>query len=167
MEQWEQCVLANHSKFPPVADEEFLSGTRVLAAPKKIGSAFLKREFRRETRSFLEEFTNSVPSTVAELSRIGQGLSCFLPCDRHWWGWPRAASFAWSVSQWAFGRGWVRNSEIEASRAGYQSFAPAQRQLERSSTSSRLYVGDARSFCSSQADFCAHQHLFKVSILTN
>ena len=39
VEQWEQYVLANHSKFSPFADEEFLSGTRVLAAPNSIGSS--------------------------------------------------------------------------------------------------------------------------------
>ena len=63
VEQWEQRVLANHSKFPPIADEEFLSGTRVLAALKKIGSSNLKKEFQRDTCRLLEEFTNSLLST--------------------------------------------------------------------------------------------------------
>ena len=45
VEKWEQYVLANHSKFPPIATEEFLTGTRVLAALKKIGSSYLKRKF--------------------------------------------------------------------------------------------------------------------------
>ena len=37
VEQWDDCVLPNHSKFPPIADGEFLAGTRVLAALNKIG----------------------------------------------------------------------------------------------------------------------------------
>ena len=37
VEQWDEYVLANHSNFPPIADGEFLSGTRVLAALNKIG----------------------------------------------------------------------------------------------------------------------------------
>ena len=70
-------MLANHSKFPPISDEEFLAGPWVLAALNKNGSLYLKREFRRETRSFLEQFTNSLLSTVVAGSNIGQGLSCF------------------------------------------------------------------------------------------
>ena len=41
-------MLGNHSKFPPISDEEFLAGTRVLAALKKIRSSYLKRDLRRE-----------------------------------------------------------------------------------------------------------------------
>ena len=76
MEEWEQYVLANHTKFPPIANGEFFSKTRVLAALKKIGSSYFKRELQRDVRRFLEEFTNSMLSTVAAHSKIGQGLSC-------------------------------------------------------------------------------------------
>ena len=79
VEQWEQYVLANHSKFSPVSKEEFLSGMWVLAALNKIESSYWKREFRQEARRFLEEFTTSVFSTVAARSNIGEGLSCFCP----------------------------------------------------------------------------------------
>ena len=66
-------------KTPPFGDGEFLSGTRVLAALNKIGSSYLKKEFQRNGRRFLGEFTNSVLSTVAARSKIGQGLSCSWP----------------------------------------------------------------------------------------
>ena len=79
VEQWDDYVLPNHSKFPPIADGEFLAGKRVLAALNKIGSSYLKREFQRDARRFSEEFTTSVLSTVAARSKIGQGLSCFCP----------------------------------------------------------------------------------------
>ena len=79
VEQWYDYVLPNHSKFPPIADGDFLAGTRVLAALNKIGSSYLKRDFQRHARRFLEEFTTSVLSTVAARSKIGQGLSCFCP----------------------------------------------------------------------------------------
>ena len=72
-------MLANHCKFPPIADEKFLPGTWVSAAVNKIGSFQWKREFRRETRKFLEEFKNSVLSTVAARSNIGRRMSCFCP----------------------------------------------------------------------------------------
>ena len=73
VEQWDEYVLANHSKFPPIADGEFLSGTRVLAALNKIGISYLKKEFQRDARRFLEDFTTSVLSTVAARSKAGQG----------------------------------------------------------------------------------------------
>ena len=79
VEQWEQYVMANNSKFPPIAHGEFLSWTRVLAALNKIGSSYLKRGFQRDARRFLEDITNSVLNTDATRSKIGQGLSCFCP----------------------------------------------------------------------------------------
>ena len=81
VEQWDEYVLANHSKFPPIAGGEFLflSGTLVLATLTKIGSFFLKKWFQRDARRFLEELTTSVLSTVDARSKIGQELSCFCP----------------------------------------------------------------------------------------
>ena len=119
VEQWEQYVLANYSKFPPIADEEFLAGTRVLAALKKIGSSSLKREFQRDARRFLEEFPNAVLSTVAARSKIGQGLSCFCPAiiiggDDH-----APLHLLGLLLDRLLERGWIKGSEIEACRAEY------------------------------------------------
>ena len=36
VEQWQQYVVSSYSKFPPISDEEFLSGTRVLTALNQI-----------------------------------------------------------------------------------------------------------------------------------
>ena len=117
MEQWEQYVMTSHSNFPPIADEEFLSGTPVLAALNKIGSSFLKREFQRDARRFLEEFTNSVLSTVAACSMIGQGLNCFctaiiLGGDNH-----APLHLLGLLLDGLLERGWIKGSEIEACRA--------------------------------------------------
>ena len=166
VEQWDDYVLPNHSKFVPIADGEFLAGTRVLAALNKIGSSYLKREFQRDARRFLEEFTSSVLSTVAARSKIGQGLSCFCPAiiiggDDH-----APLHLLGLLLDGLLDHGWVKGSEIEACRSEYQSFVQEQRQLERSSTRSRPDIGDVLSFCSSQAGFRARQHLFKVCIVT-
>ena len=167
VEQWDDYVLLpNHSKFPPIADGEFLAETRVLAALNKIGSSFLKREFQRDARRFLEEFTTSVLSTVAARSKIEQGLSCICPAiiiggDDH-----APLHLLGLLLDGLLGRGWIKGSEIEACRAEYQSFVQEQRQLERSSTRSRPDIGDVPSFCSLQAGFRARQHLFKVCIVT-
>ena len=79
VEQWEEYVVANHSRFAPVDDKHFLQGTRVMAALGKVGSPYLQKEFGRDARRFLEEFLNCVLATVASRSVIGQGLSCFCP----------------------------------------------------------------------------------------
>ena len=167
VEQWDEYVLPNHSKFPPISDGEFLAGTRVLAALNKIGSSYLKREFQRDARRILEEFTTSVLSTVAARSKTGQGLSCFCPAiviggDDH-----APFHLLGLLLDGLLERGRVKGSEIEACRSAYQSFVQEQRQLERSSTRSRPDIGDVLSFCCSQAGFRARQHLFKVCIVTN
>ena len=79
VEQWEEYVVSNHSRFAPIDDKHFLEGTRVMAALGKVGSHYLQKEFRRDARRFLEDFVNCVLSTVAARSFIGQGLSCFCP----------------------------------------------------------------------------------------
>ena len=78
VEQWEEYVVSNLSRFAPIDDKHFLEGTRVMAALGKVGSHYLQKEFRRDARRFLEDFVNCL-STVAARSVIGQGLSCFCP----------------------------------------------------------------------------------------
>ena len=119
VEHWDDYVLPNHSKFPPIGDGEFLAGTRVLAALNKIESSYLKREFQRDARGFLEEFTTSVLSTVAARSKIGQGLSCFCPAiiiggDNH-----APLHLLGLLLDGLLDRGWVKGSEIEACRSEY------------------------------------------------
>ena len=167
VEQWDDYVLPNHSKFAPIADGESLAGTRVLAALNKIGSSYLKREFHREARRFLEEFTSSVLSTVSARLKIGQELSCFCPAiifggDHH-----APLHLLVLLLDGLWDHGWVTGSGIEACRSEYQSFVQEQQQLERSSTRSHPDIGDVLSFCSSLVGFRAHQHLFKVCIVAN
>ena len=166
VERWDEYVLTDHSKLPAIADGEFLSGTRVLAALSKIGSSCLKKEFQRDARRFLEEFTTSMLSTVATRSKVGQGLSCFCPAiiiggDNH-----APLHLLGLLLDGLLERGWMKVGEIEACRAEYQSFAQEQQQLERSSARSRPEIGDVLSFCSLQVGFRASEHLFKVCSLT-
>ena len=117
VEHWDEYVLANHSKFPAIADGEFLSGTRVLAALNKIGSSYLKKEIQRDARIFLEEFTSSALSTVAARSKVGQGLSCFCPAiiiggDDH-----APLHLLGLLLDGLLEREWMKGSEIEACRA--------------------------------------------------
>ena len=77
VEQWEEYVVPNHSRFSAIDEKDFLANTRVIAALDKVGSHYLQKEFRRDARRFLEDFVKCVLSTVASRSVIGQGLSCF------------------------------------------------------------------------------------------
>ena len=72
-------MLLSHSCFVAIVEEHFLEGTRLLASLEKINSSFLRKEFRRDCRRFLENLVSTILSTVAALSPIGQGLSCFCP----------------------------------------------------------------------------------------
>ena len=167
VEQWEECVVPNHSRFPAIDEKDFLTGTRVMAALCKVGSHFLQREFHRDSRRFLEDFVNCVLSTVASRSVIGQGLSSFCPAIVV--GGDDVAPFQLfkKLLDVLLEKGWTRGSQVEACRAEYQSFVQEQRQLERSSTRSRPDVGDVLSFCSAQAGFCSRRHLYKVCNLAN
>ena len=166
-EQWEEYVVANHSRFAPIDDKHFLEGTRVMAAMGKVGSQFLQKEFRRDARRFLEDFLNCVLSTVASRSVIGQGLSCFCPAIVV--GGDDVAPLQLLNKQvdGLLEKSWIRGSEVEAFRADYESFVQEQRQLERSSRRSRPDVGDVLSFYSGQAGFPARRHLYKVCSVSN
>ena len=166
VEQWEQYELPNNEKSPPIADGEFLSETRVLAALKKIGSSHLKRDFPRDARRLLEEFTISVLSTVAARSKMGQGLSCVCLAIVIGGDYHAPLHLVDLLLDGLLEREWIKGSEIEACRSEYQSFVQEQRQLERSSTRIRLDVGDVLSFFFLQAGFRARQHLFEVCIVT-
>ena len=167
VEQWEEYVVPNLSRFPAIDDKAFLAGTRVMAALDKVGGHYLRTEFRRDARCFLEEFVNCVLSTVASRSIIEQDLSCFCPAIVL--GGDGFAPFQLfnKLLDVLLENGWTRGSEIEACRAEHQSFVQEQRQLERSSMRSRPDVGDVLSFCSAQAAFRVRRHLYKVCIMSN
>ena len=167
VEQWEEYAVPTHSRFPAIDDKDFLAGARLIAALDKVGSHYLRTEFRRDARRFLEDFVNCVLSTVASRSVIGEGLSCFCPAIV--FGGDDVAPFQLfnKLLDGLLEKGWTRGSEVEACRAEYQSFVQEQRQLEWSSTRSRPDVGDVLSFCSAQAAFRARWHLYKVCIVSN
>ena len=167
VEQWEEYVVPNHSRFPAIDEKDFLVGSRVVAALCKVGSHYLQIEFRRDARRFLEDFVNCVLSTVASRSVIRQGLSCFYPAIVV--GGEDVVLFHLfnKLLDGLLEKGWTRGSEVEACRAEYQSFVHEQRQLDWSSTRSHHDVGDFLSFCSAQAGFRARRHLFKVCIAAN
>ena len=167
MEQWEEYVVPNQSRYPAIEEKDFLAGTRVMAALGKVGSHYLHTEFRRDSRRFLEEFVNCVLSTVASRSVNGQALSCF--CLAIVVGGDDVAPFQLfnKLLEGLLEKGWTRRSEVEECRAEYQSFVQEQRKLEQLSTRSRTDVGDILSFCSAQVGFRARLYLYRVCIVAN
>ena len=162
VEKWEEYMTPNHSQFASIEEDRFLAGTRVASALDKVGSSYLKREFRRDSRKFLEDFVSCVLSTVAARSSIGQGLSCFCPPvliggDDH-----APLQLFELLLDGLLAKGWVRGGDIEACKSEYQSFVQEQRLLERTSTRGRPDVGNVLTFCSSQAGFRVRSHLYKV-----
>ena len=79
VEQFEELMTPDHSQFPAIDEKAFLSGIHLMNAPEKVGSHYLRTEFRGDARRFLEEIVKCLMSTVASRSLIGQGMSCLCP----------------------------------------------------------------------------------------
>ena len=77
IEKWEKYMLPNDLRFPTIEEIEFLTGSLFNVAPDKVGSCYLRNEFRKDAQKLLQELKSTVLSTVAARSDVGQGLSCF------------------------------------------------------------------------------------------
>ena len=163
IEKWEAYMLPNHSCFGAIAEEHFLEETRLLASLEKINSSFLRKEFRRNCRHFLEDLVSTILSTVAARSQIGQGLSCF--CPEIVIGGDDCSAFH-LFGQFLDGLlelGWVRGSEVEPAKAEFHSFVREQRQVETGSHRSRAPINSVFAFCN-QPSFRSRRNLHKVSV---
>ena len=165
IEKWEAYMLPNHSCFGAIAEEHFLEGNRLLSSLEKINSSFLRKEFRKDCRRFLEELVSTILSTVAARSPVGQGLSCFCPeiiiggddCSAfHHFG---------KLLDRMFELGWVRGSEIEPALAEFYPFVREQRQVEASGNRSRVPISSVFAF-RNQPGFRSQRNLHKVIMLT-
>ena len=164
IEKWEAYMLPNHSCFGAIAEEHFLEGTRLLSSLEKINSSFLRKEFRRDCRRFLEDFVSTILSTVAARSTIGLGLSCFCPeivigGDDY-----SAFNLFGPLLDGLFDLGWIRGSEIEPAKAEFHSFVREQRQVEISGNRSHVAIKSVFAFCN-QPGFRSRRNLHKVSII--
>ena len=154
-------MLPNHSCFGPVPEENFLEGTRLLSSLDKTNSSFLRKEFRRDCRRFLEDLVSTILSTVAARSPIDQGLSCFCPeivigGDDY-----SAFHLFGQLLDGLLELGWVRGSEVEPAKAEFHSFVREQRQVETSSSRPRAPINSVFAFCH-QPSFRSRQNLHKV-----
>ena len=89
----------------------------------------MQKEFRRKACHFLEEFVNFMLSTVAAGWSIGQGVSCFCPTmltgeDNH-----ATLKLFGLLLDGILDKVLLKDSEVEACPAEYQSFMQKQRQF--------------------------------------
>ena len=163
IEKWEAYMLPNQSCFGAIPEEHFLEGTRLLSSLEKVNSSFLRKEFRKDCRRFLEDLVSTILSTVAARSPIGQGLSCFCPevvigGDDY-----SAFHFFGQLLDGLLELGWVRGSEVDPAKAEFHSFVREQRQVETSSSRSRAPINSVFAFCN-QPSFRSRLNLHKVGI---
>ena len=159
-------MLASHSSFAPIEEENFLVGSRLLESLGKLKSPHYRTEFKRDCRRFLEEFTSTILSTVAARSPIAQGLSCFCPEIIVGGDDTAVHRLFQRLIEGLVGSGWVKRSNVEACQAEFESFVREQRQLNWSKTDGRPDVGSVFSFLLEQSGFKARQNLYRVSFIT-
>ena len=58
-------MLPNNLRFPPFEEKEFLAGSRIGGALEKVGSFYLRNEFRKDACKSLEELMSTVLYTFA------------------------------------------------------------------------------------------------------
>ena len=160
IEKWEVYMLPNHSCFGAIPEEHFLEGTRLLSSLEKINSSFLRKEFRRNCRRFLEDLVSTILSTVAARS---PGSQLFLPgdcdCDDNF----SAFHLFGQLLDGLLELDWVRGSEVEPAKAEFHSFMREQRQVETSSSRSRAPINSVFAFCN-QPSFPSRRILHNVGI---
>ena len=121
IEKWEAYMLPIQSCIGAIAAEHFLEGTRLLSCLEKINSSFLRKEFRKDCRRFLEDLVSTIFSTFAARSPVGKGLNCF--CPEIVIGDDNVSAFhlCGQLLDGLFELGWVRGTEIEPAKPEFHS----------------------------------------------
>ena len=128
-------------------------------------SHYLKKEFRSSARLFLDDFTSTVLSTVAERSMLGQGINCFCP-EVIIAGVNHSAFFLFRrLLDDLIACGWEKVSNLEACKADFQSFVNDQRQLECHASRKRSDISKVMNYLAQQSGFRSRRHLYRVSSL--
>ena len=157
-------MLPNHLCFGAIEEKHFLEGTRLLSSLEKVNSSFLRKEFRKDCRRFLEDLVSTILSTVAAPSPGGQGLSCFCP-KINFGGDDFSAIYLFGqLLEILIEFGRVRGSEIEPAKTELHSFVREQRPLEVSGNMSPEPINTVFGFCN-QPGFRSRQKKHKVSIM--
>ena len=150
--------------FGTIAAHLYLEETRLLSSLEKINNTFLRKEFRKDCRRFLENVVSNILSTVDARSPVGQGLNCFCPeiiigGDDY-----SAFHLFGQLLDGLLELELVRGSEIGPANAEFHSFVREQRPVESSRNRSRVPIKSVFAF-SNQPGFRFRRILHKVSIM--
>ena len=105
VEQSEEYMVPNHSRFPAINDKNFLVGTRVMAALGKVGNHYLVKKNSSSCPSISKRFRQLCPVNRCCKLRHWTGFKLLLSYNCGWWG--RCCSFT-TLQQtlgWAVGGG--------------------------------------------------------------
>ena len=157
-------MLPHHSQFEKSDYAQFLSGTMLMDALEKTNSVYLRKEFKRNSFSFLEDLVSTILSSLCARSPIGRGLSAFLP-DIVIGGDEHSAISLFTELVNAMGRmRWPRIAEKEGCKAEFQSLVRDLRDEEYGPTVRRREIGNVITFYVSMASFRCRRNLYKVGI---
>ena len=132
-------MLPIQSCFVSIAEEHFLEGKQLLAALKKVNSVYLRAEFRKHCRQFLNPLVSTMLSTVAAGFLVGQDLTCLshviiVGGDNY-----SAFYFFGQLLYGLLNLVWVKGSDVESAKAEIQSFLSEQHKIEQSRKNARLH----------------------------
>ena len=165
IEKWEAFMLINHSCFGSIEEEHFLKRTCPLSSLEKINISFFRKYFRKYCRRFLEDFVSTILSTVAACSPVGRSLSCFGPKIISGGDDYSAFHLVEQLLDGLFEFEWIRGSEVEPANADFYSFVREQRQVEVSSSRSRVPLNSLFAFCN-EPGFCSPWNFNEINIMS-
>ena len=157
-------LAPNHSCLVVIEEDHLLEGTRLLSSFEIINSIFIRKEFCKACRRFLEDFVSTILSTVAARSTDGKNLSCFSPktvTGRD--GYSTFHLFG-QLLEGLIELGWVSGPEAEPAKAELLSFFRKQREVEVSGSKLRVPINSAFAF-SNQPCLRSRGKLYKASVI--
>ena len=132
--------------------------------PLKTNSSFLRKEFRKDCRRFLEDLVSTIFSTVDVRFPVGQRLSCFCPEIIIGSDDDSAVHLFGQLLDGLLELDWVRGSENEPAKPESHPFVREQGQAEVSGNRSRVSTNSVFAFCN-QPSFRSWRNLHKVSTM--
>ena len=162
--KWKRTCSQHNRVLDPFKKSISWKRTCLLSSLENKNSGFLRKEFHKDSRPFLEDFLSTVLSTVAARSPVGQGLRCFCP-EVIIWGVDYSAFHLFEqLLDGLFERGWVRGPEIEPAKVEFYLFVREEWHVEVSGSRSRVQINSVFAFCN-QPGFRSRWNLYKISVM--
>ena len=141
--------------------------TRVIVVVEKVGSYYLKTEFRRDVRKFLADFVNSGLTTIPVRSVVDQGWSCFRPGNLTGTDQRAPLQLFGMFLDALLGKSWLKGSDVGTFGDEYFSCAQEQSQMQWISTRIHPDLSCVLTYCPSEAGFRSRRQLYIVGTVLN